>query len=198
MADNSSTLDSFFPFHSSFLARDNEALTKALQISISDTTTATASPCSSISTSDSILNQLQWADPGAISPPLQTRPVKGATAQTGRITKRKPRASKKSQTTYINADPENFRQMVQQVTGIHFEPGSVDEPVYRPEPQRIPSVQMQQQTCLLPTLDTSAHMLERAARSGFAGAGRVERAGNGYGFESGMSFPTLESWGMIL
>ncbi|KAL2527459.1 Calmodulin-binding protein 25 [Abeliophyllum distichum] len=39
-------------------------------------------------------------------------------ATSGRITKRKSRASKQATMTFINADPVNFRQMVQQVTGV--------------------------------------------------------------------------------
>lgn len=198
MADSSSMLDSLFPFHSSFFARDNEALTKALQISISEPNTTINSPCSSISTSDSILNTIQWVDP--TPPPTETRPVKVTMAPTGRVAKRKARASKRSQTTYINADPANFRQMVQQVTGIRFEPGLVDAPpLVKPEPQRMPVVM--QQGCLLPTLDTSAHMLNQARESGggaIAAPVQVERTGTGFGLESGMSFPTLESWGMIV
>lgn len=195
MADSSSMLDSLFPFHSSFLARDNEALTKALQISISEPNTTINSPCSSISTSDSILNALPWAD---LSPPPETVPIKApALAPSGRVTKRKSRASKRSQTTYINADPANFRRMVQQVTGIRFEPGLInDAPLVKPEPQRMPVAM--QQGCLLPTLDTSAHMLNQARESGMAAPVRVERTVTGFGVESGMSFPTLESWGMIV
>lgn len=193
MADSSSVLDSLFPFHSSFFSRDNEALTRALQISISEPNTTINSPCSSISTSDSILNTIQWVDP---TQPIETRPVKGTLVPSGRVTKRKSRASKRSQVTYINADPANFRQMVQQVTGIHFEPGLVDAPLLKPEPQRMPV--MIQQGCLLPTLDTSAHMLNQARESSLAAPVRAERTVTGFGLEPGMSFPTLESWGMIV
>ncbi|KAJ3684587.1 hypothetical protein LUZ61_013751 [Rhynchospora tenuis] len=195
MADSSSMLDSLFTFHpSSFLARDNEALTKALQMSISEPNTAINSPSSSISTSDSILNTIHWSDP---TPPSETRPVKEVLAPTGRVAKRKSRATKRSQTTYITADPSNFRQMVQQVTGIRFEPGLVDAPLLKPEPQRNTPVVMQQ-GCLLPTLDTSAHVLNQARQSGLAAPVRVERSNAGFGLEPGMSFPTLESWGMIV
>jgi hypothetical protein len=87
--------------------------------------------------------------------------------------------------------------MVQQVTGIRFEPGLInDASLVKPEPQRTPVVM--QQGCLLPTLDTSAHMFNQARESGLAAPVRVERTVTGFGVESGMSFPTLESWGMIV
>ncbi|CAN0879239.1 Calmodulin-binding protein 25 [Linum grandiflorum] len=94
---------------------------------------------------------------------------------TGKVTKRKkkPRAaSKKSQTTFIVADPANFRQMVQQVTG-----GVPTFPVMKPEPKRYgggggrTNYSFQQAAAeelaaagrggaCLPTLDTSAFFLD--------------------------------------
>ncbi|KAK4769918.1 hypothetical protein SAY87_030450 [Trapa incisa] len=52
----------------------------------------------------------------------------------GRVSKRKSRASKQPQTTFITADAANFREMVQRVTGV----GSVGSQatVVKPQPQR--------------------------------------------------------------
>ncbi|GFY98114.1 VQ motif-containing protein [Actinidia rufa] len=114
-----------------------------------------------------------------------------------RPTKRKSRASKRTTTTFITADPANFRQMVQQVTGVRFGGQQMAlAQVLKPEPQR-PLVN---QGCL-PTLDTSAFLLEKVvavqpslnvvppALVGEGGGG-----GGGFDFESFSSFPTLESW----
>ncbi|KAI3694954.1 hypothetical protein L1987_77940 [Smallanthus sonchifolius] len=87
--------------------------------------------------------------------------------------KRKSRASKRAMTTFIHTDPANFRQMVQEVTGVKL-PG----PVVKPEPVRRPFSNKLQG--LLPTLDTSAYLLDRIPVSGVD-------------FYSVCSFPTLES-----
>lgn len=116
----------------------------------------------------------------------------------GRVGKRKPRASKKNPTTYITADAANFRQMVQQVTGVRF-PEAAQIPsaaahVLKPEPQRIAGVgfggRIQGR---LPTLDTSAFMV------GLAGASAPEIGCDGggvagLGFDDVACFPTLDSW----
>nr|DAD35724.1 TPA_asm: hypothetical protein HUJ06_006364 [Nelumbo nucifera] len=54
------------------------------------------------------------------------------------------------------ADPANFRQMVQQVTGVQFGNSPVPGPIFKPEPQR-PGTPLQ--GCL-PTLNTSAFLLD--------------------------------------
>lgn len=79
----------------------------------------------------------------------------------GKVTKRKSRASKRTTTTFIAADPANFRQMVQQVTGVRFgaDHGLPFPAVYKPEPQRLGNDGMQ--TGFLPTLDTSAFLLNQ-------------------------------------
>ncbi|KAI3786799.1 hypothetical protein L1987_40782 [Smallanthus sonchifolius] len=112
--------------------------------------------------------------------------------------KRKPRASKRAMTTFIQADPANFRQMVQEVTGVKL-PGSA---VVKPEPLRRPFSNKLQG--LLPTLDTSAYLLDvqnshtrRIPVSGVSqlpAMGEVTvNGGGGVDFYSVCSFPTLES-----
>lgn len=122
----------------------------------------------------------------------------------GKITKRKSRASKKNTTTFINADASNFRQMVQQVTGVKFGNGQVPvASVLKPEPQRMVN---RFQGCL-PTLDTSAFLLDHHVATagngpamsqqpvmGYAPAGGSGDGGAGFDFESFSGFPTLESW----
>lgn len=121
-----------------------------------------------------------------------------------KITKRKSRASKRSPTTFITADPENFRQMVQQVTGVRFAAGS--NHVVKPEPHRPAGVVNRLQTgCFLPTLDTSAFLLDHHNQQQGLGLGPTgvefgppavvaEASGPRFDFDGFSGFPTLESW----
>ncbi|KAE8725186.1 Peroxisomal membrane 22 kDa family protein isoform 1 [Hibiscus syriacus] len=168
-------------FHSSFadswiteaFSRDNQALTIALQKSISD----------------SFVNPVAWPAP-------ETSPKRQRTANppplplTEKISKRKPRASKRSQTTFITADPADFRQKVQQVTGFSFGEGQVPvSPILKPEPQR-PGNRLHNVAGpgFLPTLDTSAVLLDH--QQPFSGA----VVGSSLDCEIFPSFPTLDSW----
>lgn len=116
----------------------------------------------------------------------------------GKITKRKSRASRRNTTTYITADVDNFRHMVQQVTGAKFG-GDGQLPVahvLKPEPQRVVN-RLQLGTCL-PTLDTSALLLGPTSTvppTTQPPAGVVVDGGScGYDFSSFSGFPTLESF----
>ncbi|KVI11274.1 calmodulin-binding protein 25-like [Cynara cardunculus var. scolymus] len=120
----------------------------------------------------------------------------------GKTAKRKSRASKRSMTTFIQADPSNFRQMVQQVTGVKLE-GNGHMPVstvVKPEALRQPFINKLQG--LLPTLDTSRYLLDhhhnnntqRIAVSGTGFSRPPAMADGGIDFDSFSSFPTLESW----
>ncbi|KAH8485881.1 hypothetical protein Peur_070575 [Populus x canadensis] len=141
-------------------------------------------------------------------------PVPGAT---GKVSKRKSRASKRSQTTFITADPANFRQMVQQVTGVRFNNSPVSMvPVLKPEPQRLGG-RFQGGSGCLPTLDTSAFLLDHhqqqvvmGSTSGSSpGSGPVSftqqpmmgdvgvGSSGGIDFDTFSSFPTLESWKVV-
>lgn len=168
------------PFH-----RDTESLTKALQNHIASGPETPSSKPETVSKRVTLRN---------------------AALGSGKITKRKSRASKRSPTTFITADPANFRQMVQQVTG-QVPIGSLLKPV----PKRPVGVVNRLQTgCLLPTtLDTSAFLLDHhqqvvgpAAASmvaqgslGFGPPGLVAGVGGaGLDFDGLCSFPTLESW----
>ncbi|EOA28567.1 hypothetical protein CARUB_v10024784mg [Capsella rubella] len=127
-----------------------------------------------------------------------------------RATKRKSRASKKSQTTFITADPSNFRQMVQQVTGANYTHDSssygIFAPIVRPEPLRIVDKLPSDRSTAVPMLDTSAflsnHHQENLAvgntYSGTSGVGLPSSAKSiaaAVEFDTTNStFPTLESW----
>ncbi|KAB5551648.1 hypothetical protein DKX38_008959 [Salix brachista] len=147
----------------------------------------------------------------------QRNSVPGAT---GKVTKRKTRASKRSQTTFIAADPANFRQMVQQVTGVRFGNSQVSiVPVSKPEPPR-PGGRFLGGSGYLPTLDTSAFLLDHHQQQVVIGSTSGSNTGPAFGpgtisfsqpmagdvgahssggldFDTFSSFPTLESWKVV-
>ncbi|KAK1277066.1 hypothetical protein QJS04_geneDACA003546 [Acorus gramineus] len=171
--DNCSTLDSW-TFRPSF-ATETETLTKALQKTLSREPSfdSLLAPAGSAPSSDNRRRQAFTIPPSPSS----------------RVSKRKSRVSKRSPTTFITADPSNFRQMVQQVTGVRI--GAPVESVMKAEPQRV-----QQGGCLLPTLDTSAIPFSDGAMGGHVASGSGSDA-SGFDFELFASFPTLESWGVM-
>ncbi|KAI4348561.1 hypothetical protein L6164_009271 [Bauhinia variegata] len=200
------------------LARDAETLTKALQNSLSgaNTETDTISPFLNLIKPDATptptVSGLSGSDQET-APKRQRNTIPGAT---GKVSKRKSRASKRSQTTFITADPANFRQMVQQVTGVRFGNSQIPmAPILKPEPHRLGSRLPVGGGCL-PTLDTSAFLLDHhqeqvvgpasAAGTGISGPGPLPFAPSvgvvdsvlgpaGFGdFDTLPSFPTLESW----
>ncbi|KAK4272407.1 hypothetical protein QN277_020971 [Acacia crassicarpa] len=142
--------DSFFP---ETFACDYEALTKALQKSLSGSTT-----------SDPFLNLVNpHTTPSSTVSDQETAPKRhrsSVLSATGKVSKRKPRASKRSHTTYIAADPMNFRQMVQRVTGVRPDNSQMPmAPILKPEPQR-PRSRLPCGELFLPTLDTSSFFLD--------------------------------------
>ncbi|XWS43010.1 hypothetical protein CRYUN_Cryun16bG0063800 [Craigia yunnanensis] len=175
-------------------ARDTETLTRALQKSISN----------SFSNTDSLSPLLSLINPNTSPTPTptasnvsgfnpETAPKRQRTANppsTGKVSKRKSRASKRSQTTFITADPANFRQMVQQVTGVRFgnAPMSLSS-ILKQEPQR-PGSRLPNGAgpLCLPTLDTSSFLLDHQQPS----SGVV--VGSSLDCDTFPSFPTLESW----
>ncbi|CAN1144251.1 Calmodulin-binding protein 25 [Linum perenne] len=209
-------------------AQESDAFTKALQQSLSSFDSSSPNHSRSETVAISPFN-FDFAAPirnpdaptpiASSSEPDPTPKPRGKTAATAavlKVTKRKkPRAaSKKSQTTFISADPANFRQMVQQVTG-----GGANAmvPVMKPEPQRFAGGVAEGGACL-PTLDTSAFFLDHIDRSGTHQQQEMQQnvtvsvasdggdaadplsfphapmGGGGIDFDSFSSFPTLESW----
>ncbi|KAG6430955.1 hypothetical protein SASPL_109029 [Salvia splendens] len=161
--------------------KETDTLTKVLQKSISTTS----------SDGDAFSAEMAFAKP---SPPTASGGSENDAAVSkqrrslppcGRVSKRKSRASKRATTTFIAADPANFRQMVQQVTGVRF---SGQLAVLKPEPQRAFG-RVQQ-----PSFDTPAALLDgstAAAPAPYMDGGPSAAA---IGLESFCSFPTLESW----
>jgi hypothetical protein len=143
-------------------------------------------------------------------------------ASARRIAKRRPRPSRRLPTTYISADPAEFRRMVHQVTGA-------DELLLPPPPQEQQQRQAEEpllfhalagraaasaaggadRALLLPTLDTSAFLLGGCrARPAEARTGALPlppppcdvgaiTLDNTSGGSSSCGFPTLESWDLL-
>ncbi|CAK7339897.1 unnamed protein product [Dovyalis caffra] len=224
-------------------ARDTETLTKALQKSLFNTiddnpTNTNENSTNSFSITETFssnstnpfINLIETAPPTPTvsnvsgSDPetagVTKRQRNAAPGATGKVSKRKSRASKRSQTTFITADPANFRQMVQQVTGVRFGNSQVSMvPVLKPEPQR-PGGRFQGGSGYLPTLDTSAFLLDHhqqqvvmgspsgtcpgpavgpgpnAFTQSLVGDVGVSSSG-GLDFDTFSSFPTLESWKVV-
>ncbi|CAL9165900.1 unnamed protein product [Musa hybrid cultivar] len=132
MAEDCSVLDPWMyrPYtcnSESAFAGENDALTKALQISLFSESTSLAA-----------------GDPSRRQDPL-----------TGRVSKkRKSRASKRSPTTYIAADPANFRELVQRITGT---------PTVEPAGEQQHRAAAGQGSRLLPSRDMSSFYFDRAS-----------------------------------
>ncbi|CAL4911809.1 unnamed protein product [Urochloa decumbens] len=143
------------------------------------------------------------ATAGPAPPTNHLRPVSAR-----RVSKRRPRPSRKLPTTYITADPASFRRMVHQVTGADNLPLPVPPPaetLCRPAPYRAAPAGTSG-GMMLPTLDTSAFLLgapsslpatpDQAEAGGAAGLLGPAAAGGGGACSNynGSSFPTLDSW----
>ncbi|KAL3637088.1 hypothetical protein CASFOL_019387 [Castilleja foliolosa] len=194
---------------SDYFSKETDTLTKALQMSFADTSSdgdgGVFSPAGMV---ESILMK-----PDA--PPLQTptgsgcseneafvaaavsKPRRSLPPSGGRVAKRKSRASKRATTTFINADAANFRQMVQQVTGVGFAGGlpAANSAILKPEPHRLMN-RVQIGGGGLPTFDPSSFLLDGPASNMVAQPPTAATGadGNGIDFDSFYSFPTLESW----
>ncbi|XP_021297432.1 calmodulin-binding protein 25-like [Herrania umbratica] len=202
-------------------ARDTETLTRALEKSISNSFSNsdslspllnlinpnTSSTATATATATPSASNVSGSDPETA--PKRKRTTIPPPTATGKVSKRKPRPSKRSQTTFITADPANFRQMVQQVTGVRFGNAQMSlSPILKPEPQR-PGSRLPNGAgpgCL-PTLDTSAFLLDHQQQSSGAVVGSsllpfqssvvdegVASAGATLDCDTFPSFPTLESW----
>jgi len=208
-----------------FFNRDTDSITRALQKSLSaaavfpednDFTPFVATPDTAAAAATPTVSSLSGSD-------QDSAPRRRGPQPTGKISKRKSRASKRSQTTFITADPANFRQMVQQVTGVRFGAAAPIAPsVLKPEPQRPAGnlARFSGGAGCLPTLDTSAFLLDHHQQvvgptsagsgpaSGLSGPGQLPFApplagldshaasfgSAGLDFDTFSSFPTLESW----
>ncbi|KAG8367785.1 hypothetical protein BUALT_Bualt16G0108900 [Buddleja alternifolia] len=184
---------------SDFFTKETEMLTKALQTSIASTTSSNGD-VSAAETFDSLYSKPEIS-------PVQTPTISGASENevsaskhrrslppSGRVAKRKPRASKRAATTtFFTADPANFRQMVQEVTGVNF--GRFNgrfavAPVLNGEDRT--AANLLQCGGGLPTFDSSEFLLDGGNLSPVMANGGAAVAE--HYFDSFCSFPTLESW----
>lgn len=185
------------------LPLENDAFTRAFQFSLSETSS------SSTASIDQFGLPADWIGSDLtcqiVSDLANTQAQPGMTRRVAKR-KRKSRALKRNLTTYISTDAANFRQMVQHVTGVGFEfseSGLRAEPdLVRPEPKRAGSATMQS-SCVLPTLDTSAFLLNQegliGALEGRESVGLVAGPGRNPAFQMDPvnCFPTLESWSVV-
>ncbi|AQK38804.1 VQ [Zea mays] len=160
------------------------------------------------------------ATPPSPSPSPSTTPQHLRPASRRRAGKpRRPRPSRKLPTTYISADAASFRRMVHQVTGagvgadVDAVHQGTEQLLCRPAPPSR-AVLSTATTTLVPTLDTSAFLLDAggggrpgaACFHGSAAAAEAEACGCGGGGGiggggeyscsngGGGGFPSLESW----
>lgn len=79
------------------------------------------------------------------------------------MSKRKPRPSRRAHTTYITADPADFRRMVQEITGFPVPGAHTAYPSASASSAPAAPHAAAALACVLPTLDTSAFLLDRAS-----------------------------------
>ncbi|KAG8050728.1 hypothetical protein GUJ93_ZPchr0009g1931 [Zizania palustris] len=143
--------------------------------------------------------------PAVAAAALHRRRAAAAAAAAGggrRIAKRRPRPSRRSPTTYITADPANFRRMVHQVTGADDLPAAAavaalsPPELLRPTPTPAASASAGAGAgaLMLPTLDTSAYLLGSTPPP-LVGGGAGAYASNN--IRSNCGFPTLDSWDLL-
>lgn len=192
--------DSWF---SDAFSRETETITQALQISMSDP------PADGVGGFPMVGPVFV---PDSVSGPTASCGSENETAGSkrlgvnGKAKKRRSRASKAaSTTTYITADAAHFRQMVQQVTGFKLGGPVKSWSVLKPEPHRAPT-HRPLKTGNLPTLDTSAFLLDQANQQPVVGPPtappqRTEEdgsCGSGFDFDYFSAFPILESWKAVV
>ncbi|CAI9779559.1 unnamed protein product [Fraxinus pennsylvanica] len=188
---------------SDFYTKEKETLTKALQMSYTGGATAADTAASLLVKSEMMPFQTPTvSDRSECEAPVSKPRTVGLTRK---ITKRKSRATKGATTTFISADPANFRQMVQQMTGVRFGDLNGQLPVsqvLKPEPQR--PVNRLQPSGGLSTLDTSSFLLSQTHHHQVDPASYLvaqppatvvtDVGSGGLDFNSHCNFPTLESW----
>lgn len=185
------------------LPLQNDAFTRALQFSLSETSSSSTASIDQFGLPADWIGSDLNCQIGSDLANAQAQP--GMTSRVAKR-KRKSRALKRNLTTYISTDAANFRQMVQHVTGVGLEfseSGLGAEPgLVRAERKRAGSATMQS-SCVLPTLDTSAFLLNQegliGAVEGRESVGLVAGPGRDPVFQMDPlnCFPTLESWSVV-
>ncbi|MCL7048781.1 hypothetical protein MKW94_004425 [Papaver nudicaule] len=154
------------------LSRETETFTKALQQSLSRDTNSETLITNTNDSNNNSFNQFTKLD--QISPTISgsdpettSKRRNNLAISNGKISKRKSRATKRSPVTFITTDPTNFREQVQQFTGIpngNFLHTNLRAPVIKPEPKRFGAGNGSGDLLngfSLPTLDTSAFLLDQ-------------------------------------
>ncbi|EFH58014.1 atcambp25-binding protein OF 25 KDA [Arabidopsis lyrata subsp. lyrata] len=205
-------------------SHDNDLLARALHTTVT-ATPHTLTPSSAffdsaaVSHPSSTTNTLSSNVSGGSDPEIiggGAKRKRNCLLTDGKTAKRRARASKKSQTTFITADPSNFRQMVQQVTGSRYiddSPFGMFDPIVKPEPLRLVNklpCGLSDRSTAVPMLDTSAFLSNHHQEN--LAVGNAYSAATGVGLTSGKpnatadagvsaddfenypTFPTLESW----
>ncbi|KAI3982352.1 hypothetical protein MKX01_037885 [Papaver californicum] len=151
------------------LSRETETFTKALQQSLSRDNNSETLITTANDSNNNSFNQFTQISP-AIScsdPETTSKRRNNLAISNGKISKRKSRATKRSPVTFITTDPTNFREQVQQFTGIpngNFLPTNLHAPVIKPEPKRFGAGNGTSDllnSYSLPTLDTSTFLLNQ-------------------------------------
>ncbi|EPS72777.1 hypothetical protein M569_01985, partial [Genlisea aurea] len=107
----------------------------------------------------------------------------------GRVAKRRYRPSKRALTTFISADPANFRRMVQQVTGTGFAAATAVKPYPNSSLAALPALDTSSSYSVegVSVFVESPEMMKKAVKGGGSTAAKLN-------FDSFCNFPTLESW----
>ncbi|KAJ0099524.1 hypothetical protein Patl1_21066 [Pistacia atlantica] len=192
------------PWFSEVSAHETETLTKALQKTFSTSTTnfnnnnnnsvseAFASDFISpfVNPETPTVSNVSGSDPETSLPKRQRNGVSGPNS--GKISKRKSRASKRTQTTFITADPANFRQMVQQVTGAKYGnsqgSGAFDTEAGAAE------TRWKQQVAMGSGSGPVGGPGVGSGPFNFQTSVMGDGGSSGFDFDALSSFPTLESW----
>ncbi|KAE9586324.1 hypothetical protein Lalb_Chr24g0400611 [Lupinus albus] len=160
-SENSATIDSWF---ADYIAHDAKIITNALQSSISpdDAVSSFLNLVNHDVNASAVTSSTLCCHSG--SSDQESASKIGATRK---VSKRKSRASKRSHTTFITADPSNLRQMVQQVIGVRFGGSEMNTmaSVLKSDPQRfngdvVGGVRLPAVAGYLPTLNTSLFLLD--------------------------------------
>ncbi|KAI3890021.1 hypothetical protein MKW92_042728 [Papaver armeniacum] len=151
------------------LDAETETFTKALQQSLSRDTNSETLITTTNDSNNNSFNQFTHISPtiSGSDPETTSKRRNNLAISNGKISKRKSRATKRSPVTFITTDPTNFREQVQQFTGIpngNFLHGNLRAPVVKPEPKRYGAGNGSSDllnSYSLPTLDTSTFLLNQ-------------------------------------
>lgn len=147
------------PQHHTWLSpAADDAITAALWASMAPS--SASSYCGSAASPTPSTSTTTTSSSAASAEILAGGGARAATRPSGRVSKRKPRPSRRAHTTYITADPADFRRMVQEITGFPVPGAHTAYPSASASSAPHAAAAL---ACVLPTLDTSAFLLDRAS-----------------------------------